>query len=102
MYKIRREVRSVGFEYNNKSPKVALAIFDVRELGRNYPYFWQGIKHSKTGKDKKLQIFSSVKDIIKHKKIPVSPMVKTNLGQQFLMVCGLLDRVVWFPCLSGN
>ena len=37
----------------SKFQKVDLAIFAVRELGPNYPYFWTGIKHSKTGKDRK-------------------------------------------------
>ena len=58
-----------------------LAIFAVRELGPNYPYLGQGIKHSKTGKDKMLKLFSSGRDTIKHKKIPVSSTGKINLGQ---------------------
>ena len=65
----------------SKFQKVDLAIFAVRELGPNYPHFSKGIKHSKTVKDKKLQLFSSVKDTIKHKKIPASPTGKTNLDR---------------------
>ena len=61
-----------------------LAIFAVRELGPNYPYFGQGIKHSKTGKDKKLSKSSSVKGIIKHKKIPVLRAGKINLDRKGL------------------
>ena len=63
------------------SPKVDLAIFAVRELGPNYPYFWQGIKHSKTDKDRKLKLSSSEEDTIKHKKIPVLSTGKINLGR---------------------
>lgn len=65
----------------NKTLKVDLAVFAVRELGPNYPYFGQGIKHSKTGKDKKSPLFSSVKDRIKHKKIPVSWAGKTKMDR---------------------
>ena len=65
----------------NKTLKVDLAIFAFSELGPNYPYFSQRIKHSKTGKDKKLSNSSSVKDRIKHKKIPILSTGKTNLGR---------------------
>ena len=65
----------------NKTLKVDLAVFAVRELRPNYPCFGQGIKHSKTGKDKKSPLFSSVKDRIKHKKIPVSPTGKTKMDR---------------------
>ncbi len=61
--------------------KVDLAIFAVRELGLNYPYFSQGIKHSKTVSDEKAKSFSSEKDTIKHKKIPVSRAGKINLDR---------------------
>ena len=61
-----------------------LAIFAVRELGPNYPYFWQRIKHSKTGKDKKSPFSSSEKDTIKHKKIPVLSTGKINLDRKGL------------------
>ena len=77
-----------------------LAVFAVRELVPNYPYFWQGIKHSRTGKDKKSPFFSSVKGTIKHKKIPVLSTGKTNLGQKILMACRFLERrvgAVQFP-----
>ena len=70
----------IGKEKVN-SQKVDLAIFAVRELGPNYPYFSQGIKHSKTGKDRKLKLFSSEKDTIKHKKIPVLRAGKINLDR---------------------
>ncbi len=46
------------------------------------------------GKDKKLSSFSSVKGIIKHKKIPVLREGKINLGQKILMGCGFLERWV--------
>ena len=55
------------------------AIFAVRELGPNYPYFTHTIKHSKTKDDNKLKLFSSEKDTTKHKKIPVSRAGKINL-----------------------
>ena len=71
-----------------------LAVFAVRELGPNYPYFSQGIKHSKTGKDRKLKLSSSVKDTIKHKKIPVLRAGKIK------MVRARLEPVTFWVFLS--
>ena len=71
-----------------------LVIFAVRELALNYPYFWQGIKHSKMVNDEKVRSFSTKKDKTKHKKIPVLSTGKINLGQQFLMEYGFLERRV--------
>ena len=68
----------------SKFQKVDLAIFAVRELGPNYPHFSKGIKHSKTGKGKESRLFSSVKDTIKHKKIPVLRAGKINLDRKGL------------------
>lgn len=78
----------------NKTLKVDLAVFAVRELGPNYPYFGQGIKHSKTVTDEKVRSFSTRKDTTKHKKIPVSWAGKTKMGQKFLMGRRFLERRV--------
>lgn len=61
--------------------KVDPAVFAVRELGPNYPYFSQGIKHSKTVNDEKVRSFSTKKDKTKHKKIPVLRAGKINLDR---------------------
>ena len=58
-----------------------LEIFAVRELGLNYPYFSQRIKHSKTVIDEKVRNFSTKKDKLNHKKIPVSTTGKINLDR---------------------
>ena len=64
--------------------KVDLAVFAVRELGLNYPYFGQGMKHSKTVNDEKVRSFSTKKDKTKHKKIPVLSTGKINLDRKGL------------------
>lgn len=59
----------VGKE-KSQSQKVDLVIFAVRELGLNYPYFSQGIKHSKTGEDRKLKLSRRKKIQLNIKKSP--------------------------------
>ena len=68
----------------SKFQKVDLAIFHVRELVPNYPYFWQRITHSKKVKDEKVRSFSTKKDKTKHKKIPVLRAGKINLDRKGL------------------
>lgn len=64
--------------------EVDLAIFVVRELGLNYLYFPQRIKHSKMVSDEKVRNFSSGKDKLKHKKIPILSTGKINLDRKGL------------------
>jgi len=60
---------------------VDLAVFAVRELALNYPHLCQEINHSKTVSDEKVRSFSTKKDKIKHKKIPVSTTGKIKMDR---------------------
>ena len=79
-----------------------LAIFAVRELGPNYPYFSQGIKYSKTEKDRKLKLSSSEKDTNKHKKIPGAIFATAGIVSPSIIIITLIalfisnfEDIIW-------